>query len=237
MPQLDIVLPCYNPADNWHLSVIEQYSQFIKLLPNDTLLTLTIVNDGSSKNCDQLRIDYIKQHVPNLRFISYPINSGKGYALRKGVSSTTGDYCIYTDIDFPYTVESMLAIYQALLNGNDIVAGSRAEGYYAKMPKARIYISKFLKSVIKWLLGLRFTDTQCGLKGFNKKGKAIFLNTTINRYLFDLEFIFTASKSPEVRMQTIEVKLRNDIQFSRMNLNILAAESLNFLKIFFKRWF
>ncbi|MBK7037383.1 MAG: hypothetical protein IPH42_13850 [Bacteroidetes bacterium] len=81
---------------------------------------------------------------------------------------------------------------------------------------------------------LKISDTQCGLKGFNKKGKDIFLKTTINRYLFDLEFIFLVSRQKEVSMVPVEIELKENIQFSSMRTGILLSEGFNFLKIFFK---
>ncbi len=235
MHQLDIVLPCYNPTEDWHIAVVEQFKRLKPHIPDDITIQLFIVNDGSVKNWNEDKLNYIRHHIPDAHLVSYAINRGKGYALRYGVAQCNGDYIIYTDIDFPYTTASMSSVFHALKLGADIVAGNRAKDYYDQMPKTRIYISKFLKRIIKLLLGLRFTDTQCGLKGFNQQGKSLFLSTTINRYLFDLEFIFQASKRKDIKMIPVAVELRNDIVFSRMNLKILISESLNFIKILFKR--
>jgi hypothetical protein len=65
-------------------------------------------------------------------------------------------------------------------------------------------------------------------------GKEIFLRTTIDRYLFDLEFVFLAARDPNISIATREIKLREDVQFSRMNFGILRNEFWNFLKIFFR---
>ena len=102
------------------------------------------------------------------------------------------------------------------------------------MPPGRKFISKILRTGSKNILRLKISDTQCGLKGFNKKGKNIFLKTTIDRYLFDLEFIFLVSRQKEVSMIPVEIELRENIQFSSMRTGILLSEGFNFLKIFFK---
>lgn len=235
MPQIDIVLPCYNPVGNWHHTVVEQFELLSKAVSGDVQLHLIVVNDGSTKNIDEDNISYIKSSIKDFTYLSYPMNHGKGYALRYGVSHSLAEYCIYTDIDFPYSTQSIFKVVQELLKGKHIVAGNRSDEYYMNMPKSRIYISKILKTVIKGLLGLRFTDTQCGLKGFNSKGKKLFLSTTINRYLFDLEFIYLASQSKDITMQPVDVELRDNIIFSKMNTKVLWSESINFLKLFFKR--
>ena len=77
------------------------------------------------------------------------------------------------------------------------------------------------------------SDTQCGLKAMNKKGKEVFLKTTINRYLFDLEFVFLLKRN-SIKAAISELTLRDGLTFSEMNNRILFHEFKNFLKIIFK---
>ena len=237
MIKLDIVLPCYNPLADWSERVVTAFKDIEKALPN-VALYLYVVNDGSLKNVEGKHIEFLKQAIPNFRFVTYETNQGKGYALRKGIAETQNNWCIYTDIDFPYTEASFLAIYKALTkNQADIVVGKRETSYYKNVPLLRIWISKSLKWFIKNLLRLPITDTQCGLKGFNKKGKAIFLKTEINRYLFDLEFVFLAARVKTITLKPVIVQLKPGIVFSTMSFKILSQEGWSFLKIFVKSWF
>jgi hypothetical protein len=71
----------------------------------------------------------------------------------------------------------------------------------------------------------------CGLKGFNNKGKAAFLSTTIDRYLFDLEFVFLAARM-KLNIAKVPVNLRDGVVLSKLNVRILATEGLNFLGLF-----
>ena len=194
---------------------------------------LIIVNDGSVNFTEQAFTSAFKS-FGNITCITYNENKGKGYALRQAVKAATGSLIIYTDIDFPYTHESFLKIYAALKSeGADIAVGVRKPEYYAHLPKARVRISKLLRWFIKNFLRIPTDDTQCGLKGFNQKGKEVFLQTTINRYLFDLEFIFLAARK-KLAIKTVEVELRPEIVLSKMNWKILVQEFGNFLKIFVK---
>lgn len=237
MPILDVVLPCYNPLPDWSERVVRAFHAIQAALPT-VELHLYIVNDGSQKNVDENHIHYLEQHIPNFKLITYDINRGKGYALRQGIATTQHNYCIYTDIDFPYTQASFLAIYHELIeNQADIAVGKRETTYYENVPRIRVWISKILKWFIKNLLHLPITDTQCGLKGFNSKGKAIFLSTSIDRYLFDLEFVFLAAKTKGMILTPVTVELKPDIVFSTMSFKILWQEGWSFLKIFFRSWF
>ncbi len=230
---LDIILPCYNPAKNWAENVIQVFSEIQSRL-KEVNINLIIVNDGSS-TMDWNEIEKIKNTISQFVNISYEVNKGKGYALREGIKTSNADICIYTDIDFPYTTNSFIKIWEVLKNNNtDIAIGVKDKNYYSHVPPGRKFISKILRAGTKNILRLKISDTQCGLKGFNKKGKNIFLKTTIDRYLFDLEFIFMVSRQKEVSMLPVEIELKENIQFSSMRTGILLSEGFNFMKIFFK---
>lgn len=163
---------------------------------------------------------------------------GKGYALREGVKVADAQCVIYTDIDFPYEEASLLEVARHLLRGEaDVVAGVRDDGYYAGVPADRRRISRFLRWMLRTFLRLRITDTQCGLKGFNQAGRTIFLQTTINRFLFDLEFIFLASRNAGLRLKPVQATLKPGIVFSHVSLRVLGREGWNFLRVFFRALF
>ena len=155
------------------------------------------------------------------------------------MKESTADYIVFTDIDFPYTFESTLGLCKAVLSGDaDIVVGQRKARYYEKTPWQREFISKMLKVFNKYVLRIPVTDTQCGLKGFNKKGLEIFNTTSVNRYLFDLEFlILSGSRKHQLKIAPFEVELREDVTFSKLNTNILFTEGLNVMRILIKKWF
>jgi glycosyltransferase involved in cell wall biosynthesis len=232
---LDVVLPCYNPLPDWEKRIVDTVQTLEKRLKGVEVF-LYIVNDGSSQNINPEAVAYIQQHVSNFKFIEYTKNQGKGYALRQGVAAAKNDICIYTDIDFPYEIESFLAIFETLKNA-DIAIGVRETKYYEHVPKVRVWISKTLKWLIRNFLRLPVSDTQCGLKGFNQNGKKVFLETTIDRYLFDLEFVFLAAKQRVLSLKPVVVDLRPGIVFSNMNFKILIQEGRSFMKIFIRSWF
>ena len=232
--ELSVILPCYNPANNWATNISSHFSLLKKAIPSTELI---VVNDGSMNNVNE--DEFRKQFASSseIKFVSYSENKGKGYALREGAKVATGDLIIYTDIDFPYTHESFLKVYAAIKNeGTDVAVGIRSQEYYTHLPKARVRISKILRWFIKTFLRIPTDDTQCGLKGFNQNGKEVFLQTAINRYLFDLEFIFLSARK-KLSIKTIEVELRPEIVLSKMNWKVLLQEFRNFLKIFVRSIF
>ncbi len=227
---IDIVQPCYNPLPDWDHSVLEHYRQLTTLLPGVNI-NLIIVNDGSPKNVLPEQVNYLKQHIPGFRFVEYQPNRGKGYALRKGIEMTTSEAIIYTDIDFPFELHHIPEILGVLQNGADVVSGVRRKNYYETLSPMRLVASRTSQLLNRVFLKLPFNDTQSGIKGLNRKGREVFLTTTINRYLADTEFLALCAKR---RMSIVphEVSLREDIHLSKMSLKTFMKELDNFVRIY-----
>jgi len=228
----DILLPCYAPNERWHLELKEFYAA----VKNSFDLRFIIVNDGSDSLRLLTQIEELKAAGIPLDFHSYPVNRGKGYALRTGVETSQTDFIVYTDLDFPFTNPSMVAVLNSLVRGEaDVVAGYRNQDYYlSKMSFFRKMLSQSFRFFLKKILRMPVSDTQCGLKGFNEKGKAVFLSTTIDRYLFDFEFIFHCSRNKSLTLKTVPVQLKDNVVFSNMKFKILFQESLNLLRVLFR---
>lgn len=166
-----------------------------------------------------------------MKWVEHDRNRGKGAALRTGVTACGEGPVLFTDVDLPYTVESMVRAANALMAGSDAVLGHRRSSYYEQVPGTRRVLSRGFRWMLRHVLRFEITDTQCGLKGFNTRGRAVFMSTTIDRFLFDMEFILLLSRRKDLRISTIEAKLATDVQFTHLNYRILARESVNFLKV------
>ena len=227
---LSVVVPCYNPPPGWQENILSNYLFITGYAAHTELI---IVNDGSFKNFEVEVSSQFFAPYKNIKIISYDKNQGKGFALRTGVAAAAGQLIIYTDVDFPYTKESLRYVYNTLSNEQvDVVAGKRSDEYYTHLPPSRVRISLFLKFLIRSFLRIPIDDTQCGLKGFNQAGKKVFLSTSINRFLFDLEFIFLSARK-NLSIKPVNVELREGFELSTMPWKILLQESGNFAKIFF----
>jgi glycosyltransferase involved in cell wall biosynthesis len=231
---VSLILPCYKPQQGWDEIVLREYALFCEAIQQT--VELIIVFDGQSDEVTDGTIDKLKKNILGLVIISYPNNMGKGYATRKGIAAATGEIMLYTDVDFPYSTESMALVFNKLYSKEcDIAVGIKNEDYYRHVPAARRTISKGLRLLTGGLLSMPVTDTQCGLKGFNQVAKVAFLHTTINRYLFDLEFIYKSYRSGAYKIAAIPVALKEGTRFRKMNYRILLPEMLNFLRLLTNR--
>lgn len=63
---------------------------------------------------------------------------GKGAAIRAGIARSRAPYTIYTDIDMPYTAESMCEVIDRVFAGTDVVIAVRNRSYHSRLsPCAR----------------------------------------------------------------------------------------------------
>lgn len=231
----DVILPMFRPAKNWDTEVYQKFSQISDSLPLPVRLIL--VNDGTGKELIQQGVERLTERITHFTFIDSQPNRGKGYALRKGVAASEAPYIILTDIDFPFTQKSILDIGEALTDqGADLAVGQRDDSYYQNIPTSRRRLSRALATLNKYLFKLPVRDTQCGLKGLSAEGRRLFLQTTIDRYLFDLELILLARRKPHIHIIPVPVTLNAGVQLSRMRANVILPEMWNLIKIMTKQW-
>lgn len=211
---------------------MECYQEIQQLLPQINM-EFILVNDGSTFNVQDTQIDYLKQNIHQFNYISYSQNKGKGFAVRTGVAAAKNNFLIFTDVDFPYTSESLSDIAKILLSQNaDVVIGTRASNYYKQVPFYRKIISKTLKSLNQFLLKLPNGETQAGLKGFSINGIKAISESKIDGYLFDIEVLKIAAKKNYV-IKASPIELKKDIVFSKMSYQLLWKEFKNYVKIYF----
>lgn len=213
------------------------YSLFKEAIPAETTIHTYLVNDGSKSGIRQKDIQLLEREIGGFTYIDSEVNQGKGGALRDAVRQTTGKWVIYTDADYPYIMANAVEMFRLLsTDAADVVVGVRDEQYYDQLPLGRKIFSLSLK-VMNYLFfpQLKVKDTQSGLKGFNQKGKEVFLKTRIPAFLFDMEFLVLASKRSDVRIQWIYVQAREGIVFSTMRAKTILTELVNFASILFNR--
>jgi glycosyltransferase involved in cell wall biosynthesis len=234
-PALNIIVPCYNPPPDWERALASRFAGLAAgMAPFTSHTGLVVVNDGSPKNFTEKSAGLLRELIPDVVVVDYPVNRGKGFALREGVRHSSADLHLVTDADFPYTNESMIRVTEVLIARGGIAAGNRDTGYYAHVPLSRRIISRALRWMLRNVLKQPIDDSQCGLKAFDNTGKALFLQTTIDRFLFDLEFLMMAGNS--ITVSPVPVELRPGVVFSPVNWKVLATEGGNFLKLLLRQY-
>jgi len=227
---LDLILPCCNPPENWVGTLLQHYEEVKRMLA-PAPIQLILVNDGSTRNFGAQHVAQLQSAVPDIIIVSYPVNCGKGHAVREGSKRARFDLQIYTDLDFPFGVAVIKKVYEQLLTGTDVVAGERGAAYLKLLPTRRKVITRISRYMNRFLLGLKINDAQAGLKGFNRQGRRVLLSTRIDGFLYDSEFIYKAGQDPLITMESLDIVCRPGISFSSFRLKVLLRELRNYLSI------
>ena len=236
----DLILPFYKPHEGWLNHLFESVTALRQTLNGrGSTLRVILANDGSPESCyPDEALDAIRAAADEFIFSTYDVNHGKGYCLRHAVQKADGDIQLYTDGDFPFGWQCAAEAFDRLNAGADVVMGVRGADYGKALHPLRKIISRGVRRLNRFLLGMpeRYLDTQAGMKGFRGAGKQAFLDTTVDTFLFDTEFILLAWDRG-LRIDTIPLTLRPGLSFSKMGWRVLFRELGHFLRIMPAHWF
>lgn len=126
---------------------------------------IIVVDDGSIDETSKLA------ERCKVTILNYGANKGKGYALRKGIQKATGNVIVTMDADGSHRPEEIKQLLMPLLNGADIVAGSRflGEREYGSIRKLNILGNNIFNILILLLTGRQITDSQTGFRALKKE--------------------------------------------------------------------
>ncbi|HBP01458.1 MAG: Glycosyl transferase family 2 [Candidatus Moranbacteria bacterium GW2011_GWE1_49_15] len=192
--EISVVVPCFNEGRTIYKNIHEIHRY---LEANFGAFEIITVNDGSSDNTlEELR--KLEQEI-KIMIVHNPINGGKGKAVREGILASKFEIAMFLDADLAIPIEELGKFVPRIETGADLAIASRfVPGLIVKIPV--IWYRKIMENVFRVMRmaildNWKIKDTQCGFKVF--KGSAarkIFSMATVDRFAFDSEIIFIASK-------------------------------------------
>src|SRR3989344_6832703 len=194
--KLSIAIPVYNEAHRLPAK-LEPYLMWLNTnLPD---YEIVLVDDGSTDGTLRYLKD-LSSRNERVRFIHSPQNSGRGFGMKTGVLSATGDYILETDADLPVSPNHII-IFMKFLEENpeyDYAIGSRGHPestFLLKQPAIRVFAGNVFHRIFSLLFGGNYKDIMCGFKMF-RRGAAheIFKYVYDERYLAAAEIVFVGRK-------------------------------------------
>ena len=188
--ELSLIIPAFNQrvrtaaaaraADGWLRAKLAGRAELI------------IVDDGSLGGETLTTADL----PPDVVLVRHPRNLGKGGAVRSGVARARGTYIVFTDSDLPFSLEPLLATMESLRDGADVVIGDRLHPESSAATSVGP-LRRLSSAVYTWLvnhaLGLDYSDTQCGYKGYRGPvARELFGRLRVTSFAFDAELLLRA---------------------------------------------
>lgn len=158
--RLSVIIPFYN-EERTLKELVE------KVISTKLAYEIICVDDGSTDKSLKIVNEWKTEYPDLIRIIHYPINSGKGHAIRKGLENITGEIILIQDADLEYDPSQYAELLKPFENNNvKVVYGSRN---LIKNPKSTglFYLGGiFLSKVVNVLYGSSITDESTGFKLF-----------------------------------------------------------------------
>lgn len=157
---VSVIIPAYNEEKTIG-AVIEETLQIMDGvgLPYEVI----VVDDGSTDRTREVASKYKVTVICNGR------NYGKGYALRKGFQHAKGDIIVTIDADGSHKPKEIPDLINALLEGADIVAGSRFLGKNNNhTSKLHVFGNHLINLIIMAFTRKMITDSQTGLRALKR---------------------------------------------------------------------
>jgi glycosyltransferase involved in cell wall biosynthesis len=201
-PLVSIIVPTYNEEYRiegclrglHELACIREWGEDVEVI---------VVDDGSKDRT----VEAARPHLESFsrrQLLRLPWHTGKGAAVRLGVTAAHGEAIVFMDADLATELEALTRALDALQDA-EVAVGSRAiEGaVLTGHSKIRGILHRAFRSQVRRLTGLRATDPQCGFKAFRREvAKGLFAIGRVEGYGFDVEILLLAQK---LRYRVVEV--------------------------------
>jgi dolichyl-phosphate beta-glucosyltransferase len=196
---LSIVIPCYNEEKriNFLLKALEEFysknpfkTEYIIVDDGSVDRTVTIIDSNSI-------IQNLKAKGECIVYVK-KTNSGKGDALKTGVSLAKGDFILTMDADIathPIDTVNWLKMENGKFDNSIIYIGSR-ELSESKISSGilRRFTGKIFNLLVRFYTPLDLKDTQCGFKLYPALiAKEIFKELVNTGWAHDIELLYRAN--------------------------------------------
>ncbi len=149
--KLSIIIPAYNEE-----RTIIQTLKRIQDTKNDNIkYERIVINDGSNDNT----LDLLKSNSELYeKLINYNNNSGKGFAVKKGIEASSGNYIIFQDADLEYDPKDFGKFINLLNNFEvDGIIGSRF--VYSEFTRSHSILNKIGNYLLTFIFNILYNTT------------------------------------------------------------------------------
>ena len=189
----EVVVPLYNERQ----MITAVHQAMVAFVGRHPDWCVSFVDDGSADGTAQVlgTLLAVDDAGGRIRLEALPRNMGKADAVAHGIGRATHSRVFFMDGDLAYDPELLVELERALGHA-DVAIGSRgiADGD-RKAGVLRRVMGEGYNLLVRTILGLRFRDTQAGIKGFRlDAARQLFARRTSRGFGFDAELLFIAKR-------------------------------------------
>lgn len=195
--ELSIIIPVYNEEKRLPLT-LERIFEYLNAHYKG-VYEIIIADDGSTDRTAKIVQEFQRIH-PQLRLLQFPVNRGRGAAVRDAVFEAKGQFILETDGDGS-TNEHAIVYFLDYFNKHpsvDVLIGSRTiEGarILTPQPFLRVALGNCFLFIAHILFGWKMVDRVNGFKMFRRAtAMDVFGNQYENSFLAEGEIVFVAEK-------------------------------------------
>ena len=217
MKKILILIPALNPPI--------QLIDYVKLLLDNGLKDILLVDDGSKEEFKEIFDTIEKFPNANIKVFKHAKNLGKGRALKNAFNyfltlPNLAEYSgvVTADSDGQHRVEDVIKVAKEVEeNPNKLILGCRDFDLEQVPPKSK-FGNKITNGAFKLFYGKNISDTQTGLRGFPTAIIKDFLDIVGARFEYETKMlIYCFQKEIEIKEVVIETVYFNDNSETHFN--------------------
>ncbi len=193
MVDLSIIIPAYNEEKVLESTVLDYINFFKKTKLNFEII---IIPNNCTDSTPRIASSLEKKHK-QIKQKNFPYFIGKGGAVIEGIKLAQGNLISYVDADNATKPDALLKLINNIQDYH-CVMGSRwmkNSIILKKQTLKRRIASRGFNLLVRLILGLNYTDTQCGAKLFKKEAiKTVLSNLIIVGWAFDVGVLYQLKK-------------------------------------------
>jgi putative flippase GtrA len=223
VPQVDVVVPVRNEERDLVPSIRRLVTYLRESFPFTA--RVTIADNGSTDTTWAIATGLARE-LAEVRAVHLDL-PGRGRALRDIWSESDADVLAYMDVDLSTDLNALLPLVAPLLSGHsDLAIGTRlARGSRVIRGPKREFISRSYNVLLRTLMGVRFSDAQCGFKAIRRdQARALLPLTRDTGWFFDTELLVLAERAG-LRIHEVPVDWIDDLD-SRVDIVGTAVADL-----------
>ncbi|TYB44112.1 bifunctional glycosyltransferase family 2/GtrA family protein [Actinomadura chibensis] len=220
---VEIVLPVHNEERALPGCVRTLHAYLLERMPFPW--RITVVDNASTDRT--LRVArWLASDLPGVAVLHLD-RKGRGLALRTAWATSDADIVAYMDVDLSTGLDGLLPLVAPLASGHsDIAIGSRlAPGARTVRGPRRELVSRCYNALLRYGLGARFSDAQCGFKAARTRVvRPLIAATRDDAWFFDTELLVLAEHNG-LRIHEVPVDWVEDVD-TRVNVVRTALDDL-----------